>query len=258
MLKKRLIFTLLYENGFFNLSRNFRLQRVGNLEWLFKNYAFREVSRALDELVVLNVTRSGHNHADFINVLKKLSAECFIPIAAGGGIRTLDQAKELLRSGADKLVLNTPLFENPLLVQDIVESFGQQCIVGSLDCKRNNLSNFELYTRNGQHATGHSLEEGFRQVELLQVGELYLNSIDRDGTGQGFDLEMVSAVTKTFPLPVILAGGAGNYKHLLEGLQNSEVNAVATAHLFNFIGDGLPTARKRLLESNIQLANFLT
>src|SRR5687768_4666363 len=111
MLKKRMIFTLLYDNGSFMLSRNFRLQKVGDLRWLQKNYNFSSIAFSIDELIVLDVTRGERNNAIFCDHLKKLTEGCFIPIAAGGGIRSVEYAKMLLRSGADKVVINTPLFD---------------------------------------------------------------------------------------------------------------------------------------------------
>ena len=116
MLKKRIIFTLLYDDGYFVLSRNFRLQRVGNLEWLKKNYNFSHIAFFIDELIVLDVSRNNRSIDKFSSMLKKLSCECLVPIAAGGGIRSLDDGKKLLRSGADKLVINTALFRNINLI----------------------------------------------------------------------------------------------------------------------------------------------
>ena len=124
MLKKRLIFTLLFNDGQFMLSRNFRLQKVGDLNWLQTNYDFSHISFSIDELIVLDVSREDRNISVFCEVLKVLSEGCFVPIAAGGGIRTLDQARSLLRSGADKVVVNTPLFENEDFIKELPASLG--------------------------------------------------------------------------------------------------------------------------------------
>ena len=135
MLKKRIIFTLLYDDGNFMLSRNFRLQKVGNVDWLKKNYNFSHISFFIDELIIFDVSRNERNIDKFCKTLNELTEGCFVPITAGGGIRKLDDAKFLLRSGADKVSINTSLFSDLPLLKDLVKNFGKQCVVGSLDLK---------------------------------------------------------------------------------------------------------------------------
>jgi cyclase len=253
MLKKRVIFTLLYDNGNFMLSRNFRLQKVGDLAWLQRNYNFSKVAFSIDELIVLDVTRGMRDIHRFSEALKILTQGCFAPIAAGGGVRSVDQAKMLLRSGADKVVINTPLFEDGELINKLAAEFGQQCIVASVDVNRTEVNSYEIRTRNGTSALDGSLRDWLLQLDEKIVGEIYLNSMDRDGTGQGYDMAMLDHLPKKFSKPLILAGGAGNFHHLAEGLSDPRVDAVATAHLFNFVGDGLQNARTKLLESKIEL-----
>ena len=246
MLKKRLIFTLLYDGSGFVLSRNFRLQRVGDLSWLQKNYNFDNTARSIDELIVLNVARETSDQNSFSEALKSLSKGCFVPIAAGGGIRTIGDAGLLLKSGADKVVINTLLSTNLNIVQDIASKYGKQCIVGSIDMKRGLDGQFAQYVDCG---TTRLLEHPRLILERMKdevVGEIYLNSMDRDGTGQGFDFDMLELLPKDFPKPVILAGGVGNSSHLDFGLRDNRVDDVATAHLFNFIGSGLESARNNL------------
>ena len=135
MLKKRIIFTLLYSGDSFVLSRNFRLQRVGDLNWLLQNYDFEKVASFIDELIVLDVTRGSYNSDSFLDALKAISANCFIPIAAGGNVRSVDQARNLLRSGADKIVVILHCL-NKKIVELMTQEFGQQCVVGSVDLKK--------------------------------------------------------------------------------------------------------------------------
>jgi len=256
MLKKRIIFTLLYNDGQFMLSRNFRLQKVGNLEWLQKNYNFAHISFFIDELIVLDITRGVRNDIAFYEMLKALTEACFVPIAAGGGVRSIEQARSLLRSGADKVVLNTPIFTQPSLLKELAQEFGQQCIVGSLDLKGTKDGNYKILIESGER-----LLDGFAKDELQKlndgiVGEWYLNSVDRDGTGQGYELELMDQMPKNWLVPIILAGGAGNASHIAEGLSDPRVDAVATAHLFNFIGDGLKQARYSLLSAKFDLAEW--
>ena len=139
MLKKRLIFTLLFSQGYFWLSRNFRLQRVGDMKWLKRNYGFSKISNYIDELIILNVSDNCESLDEFNKMLKELTQDLFIPIAAGGGIREIDQAKQLFRSGADKIVLNSLLFEESReIVHSMKKEFGQQSIVASVDIKKEN------------------------------------------------------------------------------------------------------------------------
>lgn len=255
MLKKRLIFTLLFDCGNYVLSRNFRLQRVGDLRWLQKNYVFSRIAFAIDELIVLNVSRESKNDELFREHIRQLSKECFIPIAAGGGIRSVEQARDLLRSGADKVVLNTVLYEDKDLVYELARLYGRQCLVASVDIKMENGSG-SVWVRNGSLRCDCSPQEFLRQVVSLPIGELYLNSINRDGTGQGYHFELLDLLPESNEVPVILAGGAGHWHHLKAGLEDPRVDAVATAHLFNFVGNGLLLARKFLLDNGIELARW--
>ena len=253
MLKKRLIFTLLYDRGQFMLSRNYRLQKVGDISWLQKNYDFSKVSFSIDELVVLDVTRGERDLNAFRDALRALTEGCFVPISAGGGVRSLEQARMLLRSGADKVVVNTPLYDNMALVDELAGEFGQQCVVASMDLKRSPDGSHQAWACNGSKAIGAPADELIARVSSAQIGEIYLNSIDRDGTGQGYDLTMLDLLPACIRRPIILAGGAGYASHLLTGLQDPRVDAVATAHLFNFIGDGLKQARGSLISNGVSL-----
>jgi cyclase len=253
MLKKRLIFTLLYGAGSFMLSRNFRLQAVGNLEWLQRNYDFAQISYSIDELVVIDVTREKKNLDEFCDILKSLTYNNFVPITAGGGVRTVDSARKLLRSGADKILINSSLFEQENLAGQLAEEFGQQCVVGSVDLKRSKTGELQVWTRDGTVLNDSRTKDLLEKVLREDVGEIYLNSIDRDGTGQGFDIEILELLPIKVNKPLILAGGAGNSDHLLLGLKDSRIDAVATANLFNFIGDGLHKARHELLNHGIVL-----
>ncbi|MDP3651338.1 MAG: HisA/HisF-related TIM barrel protein [Rhodoferax sp.] len=253
MLKKRLIFTLLYCQGQFMLSRNFRLQNVGNLNWLRTNYNFSHISFSIDELVVLDVTRQDRNTDTFCDALKALSEGCFVPIAAGGGVRTIEHARALLRSGADKVVINSALYGNNDFVSDLASEFGQQCVVASMDIKRTTEGAYQAISECGSKRLEGTATRWVEKISRDAVGEIYLNSIDQDGTGQGYDVQILDLLPKDMSKPVILAGGVGNAAHLAEGLADPRVDAVATAHLFNFVGDGLKHARNSLISSGVDL-----
>lgn len=235
------------------LSRNFRLQKVGSLKWLKTNYNFSHISFSIDELVVLDVTRYERNTEAFCDALKALTEGCFVPIAAGGGVRTIDHARTLLRSGADKVVVNTHLYENNGFISELASEFGQQCVVASMDIKRTPEGSFQVMAECGSKCVEGSATHWIEQVTNSAVGEIYLNSIDRDGTGQGYDLQLLDLLPPDMPKPVILAGGVGNATHLAEGLADRRVDAVATAHLFNFVGDGLKQARHSLIAGGVDL-----
>jgi cyclase len=253
MLKKRLIFTLLFNNGSFMLSRNFRLQSIGDLDWLQRNYVFTNISAAIDEIVVLNVSRGEPDGERFRDALRHLTESCFIPISAGGWVRTVEDARLLLRSGADKVVVNTPLALDRGLVSDLAAEFGTQCVVASVDLAKSPDAGWQVRVEGGQRTVPGPAHEWLSSLADQPIGDLYLNSIDRDGTGQGYHLEMLDQLPKGFAVPVIMAGGAGNSTHLEAGLRDSRVDAVATAHLLNFVGDGLIKARRNLIDSGIPL-----
>ena len=251
MLRKRIIFTLIYENGFFNQSRNFRLQKVGDIRWLERNYKFQDIAFSLDELIVLNASKSDKGMAEFAKTLSELVDDVFIPIAAGGGIRSLEDAEMLFANGADKIVLNSALHIDKNLVEKLVEIYGSQSIVASIDHKGH-----DVFISDGTQKLNICLDEYIQHIEDMNVGEIYLNSIEKDGTGFGYDIGLIEKVTGLISSPLIIAGGAGNERHLIEGLEIENVNAVATANLFNFIGDGLQYARGELHKAGIDLAKW--
>ncbi len=236
-------------------SRNFRLQKVGDLNWLEKNYNFQAIASSLDEIIVLNASKGVKNIKEFSTTISNLVKGVFVPIAAGGGIKTIEDAELLFNSGADKIVLNTSIFEDPVLVRYLVKHYGSQSIVASVDYKFVN-KNLEVFIKNGTHKIDLSLIEYIEYINTLEIGEVYLNSIDKDGTGFGYDIETIKLLGNHLNVPLIIAGGAGNENHLMEGLKIENISAVATANLFNFIGDGLPNARKGLLEKGFNISNW--
>jgi len=236
-------------------SRNFRLQRVGNLNWLEQNYKFRSIAFSLDELIVLNASKGSKSIEEFAETVSLLVNDVFIPIAAGGGIRSMQDAEILFRNGADKIVLNSVLFENPSLVSELVKQYGAQSIVASVDYKSIN-NKLYIYINDGERRLDISMQDYLKHLISLDVGEIYLNSMDKDGTGFGYDLAIIEKIVPIINLPLIIAGGAGNETHLIQGLKINGVSAVATANLFNFIGDGLPIARKKIIQEGENLASW--
>jgi cyclase len=253
MLRKRIIFTLIYADGYFMQSRNFRLQRVGDLKWLEKNYHFQNIAFSIDELIVLDASRGTKSIQKLSTMLSHLVDDIFIPLTAGGGIRSIEDAEILFNNGADKILLNTILSQDINLVRELVSKYGSQSIVASIDYRNVEGIN-TVYYMDGTQKCEMTLIAYIEYLESLNIGEIYLNSIDRDGTGFGFDLDTISQISSIVNKPLIIAGGAGNENHLQEGLRLKGVSAVATANLFNFIGNGLPFARRKLIELGENLA----
>jgi len=264
MLKKRLIFTLLYGDGYFMLSRNFRLQKVGDIDWLNLNYNFSKISFEIDELIVLDVSRNERDLDKFCSILTALSETCFVPLSIGGGIKSVDYAKQLISAGADKLVLNTALFTDPRLVYELAETYGEQCLIAEVDIKYSPVGKPYLLINSGTEVVPGEASKIVDYVLSLPIGELMINSVDKDGTGQGFDFALLNLLPVSITKPIIFSGGVGNAIHIMNGLEDARIDAVNTANLFNFIGDGLKNARQNLVQNghnapiwNSQLAENL-
>lgn len=255
MLRRRIIFTLIYSNNNFCQSRNFRLQEVGDIGWLENNYNFFESSKFLDELILLNASRDEENFSEFLNIVKRLARNIFIPISVGGKIYNEDQIKCLFDNGSDKIVFNSNLFLNRNFVEKISSKYGESSIIGSIDIKKNNFNSLDVYINNGQKLVKNSIQKLIEIDNSNLVGEFFINSIDNDGTGFGFDLELFKMLNLKLKKPIIFSGGAGSPNHFLEAFKNKSINSLATANLFNFIGDGLFEVRKTLIENKVNIAN---
>jgi cyclase len=252
MLKKRLIFILYYSKGAFYLSRNFRLQRVGDARWLVDKFRFKSVGKFVDEIIILDVTRdsrdSGLKDSILRDSIKYIMQETFVPMTLGGALRSIDQVKQCFEFGADKVLFNTPIITKPELVRECVALFGTQAVLASIDVCINQdeyisrISNAELM--------GLPLMEHIQRAVELGVGEIMVNSIEQDGTGAGFDLNLIEQCIG-LPVPLIVAGGAGKPEHFVDVLDLNNVDAAATGNLFNFIGKGFEVVRTNLLERRL-------
>ncbi|OUU53280.1 MAG: hypothetical protein CBC25_00925 [Pelagibacteraceae bacterium TMED65] len=250
MIKKRLIFTLLYSNDFFCQSRNFDLQEVGDINWLKKNYNFKNISFYIDELIVLDISREKKDKKKFIENVRQISELCFVPITVGGGIKSLEDAKYFLTNGSDKILVNTEFLKNYEVINDISSTFGEQSIIIGIDLKKDN-KDYYVYSDNGQNKIKKTPKDIFKEISELRFGEIFLNSITKDGTGTGLDYEILSLLPDNFKKPIILSGGTGNFNHIYETLKKTDVDAISTSNLLNFVGDGLIKTRNKLLEKDI-------
>ncbi|HEX5870465.1 MAG TPA: imidazole glycerol phosphate synthase cyclase subunit [Longimicrobium sp.] len=242
MLKVRLMPTLLYRDvGLVKGTRFDSSRRVGSLMQAVKVYNLREV----DELVFLDISATLQERAPDFELVDDFADECFMPLTVGGGIRSVEDVGRLLAVGADKVSVNTAAVENPALVSEIAARFGSQCVVVSIDARRVD-GGWTVVTRSGTHDTGLDPVALARRVQELGAGEILLTSVDRDGTMEGYDVELTAAVSGAVTIPVIALGGAGGYAHMAEAVQRGGASAVAAAAIFHFT-QATPLEAKRYL-----------
>ena len=191
-----------------------------------------------DELCFLDITASHENRGTILDVVKRTAEACFMPLTVGGGVRTLDDIRALLKSGADKVSINTAAVSNRKFVHEAAEKFGDQCIVVAIDAKKvskpDEPERWEIFTHGGRNPTGIDAVDYAREVVGRGAGEILLTSMDRDGTGKGFDLELTRAISDTVRVPVIASGGVGTLDHLVEGVRDGHAAAVLAASIFHF------------------------
>jgi len=188
-----------------------------------------------DELVFLDITASSDGRKTMVDVVRRTAERCFMPVTVGGGIRTVDDMREMLLAGADKVGINTAAVRTPELISAGAEAFGSQCIVVAIDAKRKpDGSGWEVYTHGGRTPTGLDAVEWAKRVEQLGAGEILLTSMDADGTKDGYDIGLTAAVSSAVRIPVIASGGAGTLDHLAEVLDAGKADAVLAASIFHF------------------------
>ncbi|MEC7834856.1 MAG: imidazole glycerol phosphate synthase subunit HisF [Pseudomonadota bacterium] len=191
-------------------------------------------SQGADELTFLDITASNENRDILYDLVQKTAEVCFMPLTIGGGVRNLEDIRKLLLAGADKVSINTQAVQNPEIVKDAAEKFGNQCIVVAIDARKVKNGKWEIFTHGGRNATGLDALDWSRKVSQLGAGEILLTSMDRDGTKDGFDLELTKMVSDSIPIPVVASGGVGNLDHLVEGVVHGHASAVLAASIFHF------------------------
>ncbi len=191
-----------------------------------------------DELTFLDITASHEDRAIMLDVVQRTAEACFMPLTVGGGVRTIEDIRALLSSGADKVSINTAAVARRGFVKEAAEKFGDQCIVVAIDAKKVSkpaaADRWEIFTHGGRHPTGLDAVDYAREVVALGAGEILLTSMDRDGTRQGFDIALTRAVADAVTVPVIASGGVGNLDHLVEGIRDGHAGAVLAASIFHF------------------------
>ena len=200
--------------------------------------ALRYDAEGADELTFLDITASSDKRDIVAELVRRVADEVFIPFTVGGGLRSLEDIRAVLRSGADKVSLNTAAIEQPELIKEGAETFGSQCMVVSIDARRRNVDDaskgWEVYTHGGRRPTGLDALDWTMQAEQLGAGEILLTSMDRDGTKDGYDIELTRAISDSVGIPVIASGGAGRLEHFYEALTTGGASAVLAASLFHF------------------------
>ena len=193
-------------------------------------------AQGADELVFLDITASHEERAIMLDVVRRTAEGIYMPLTVGGGIRSSDDIRTLLRAGADKVSLNTAALARPEVIREAAQRFGSQCIVVAIDAKREpgEPLRWGVYTHGGRRPAGRDAVQWAREVEDLGAGEILLTSMDRDGTGDGYDLELTRAVSEAVSVPVIASGGVGSLDHLREGVVEGKADAVLVASMFHF------------------------
>ncbi|MFM1827566.1 MAG: hypothetical protein RLY67_947 [Pseudomonadota bacterium] len=232
MLAKRIIPCLDVDKGRVVKGTNFvSLRDAGDPVEVARRYD----EQGADEITFLDITASSDDRGLILPVIEAVANQVFIPLTVGGGVRAVEDVSRLLNAGADKISINTAAIHNPSLIAACKDKFGAQCIVVAIDAKRRgNGEGWEVFTHGGRNPTGLDAVEWAQRVEALGAGEILLTSMDRDGTRQGFDLELTRAVSRAVNIPVIASGGVGSLDHLVDGVTQGEADAVLAASIFHF------------------------
>jgi len=243
MLRKRLITVLTFNDG--------TLFRTKLFEPDYR-YTHNFVdSWLVDEIVMLDVTRKQTDNKPFLDVVTKFAHDCFVPLAVGGGIRTLGDVRTFMAVGGDKVVINSGALERPELITEIAEAYGTQCVVLSIDARKKAEGLYEVYGAGGSKATGKDPATWAKQAEDLGAGEIMITSIERDGSLQGYDLDLCKLVAEAVTVPVLVMGGAGSWKHFVEGIEEGGASAVCTQNIYHFTENSIQSAKKFLADRGV-------
>ncbi len=250
MLSKRIIPCLDVKDGRVVKGVKFlNLRDAGDPVEIAKRYS----DEGADEITFLDITASHEKRRIMIDVVKRTASEVFVPLTVGGGVRTLEDVRNLLLAGADKVAINTSAVKDPEIVKKASNKFGSQCIVVAIDAKNVSDSTWEVYTHGGRNPTGINAVEWAKKVEMFGAGEILLTSMDMDGTKSGYDLKLTEAVSRTVGIPVIASGGAGNLKHLYDGITLGEADAVLVASIFHYGEYSISEAKEFLMQNGIEI-----
>lgn len=204
-----------------------------------------------DELCFLDITASHENRDTLFGVVNRTAEQCFMPLTVGGGVRTVDDIRKLLIAGADKVSINTAAVHRPEFVAEAARKFGSQCIVVAIDAKAAGPDRFEIFTHGGRRGTGIDAVEWARRMTEYGAGEILLTSMDRDGTGEGFDIDLTRRIADAVPVPVIASGGVGTLDHLVAGVREGGATGVLAASIFHFGTHTIAEAKAHMAEAGV-------
>lgn len=250
MLKKRIIPCLDVKNGRVVKGVNFvNLADVGDPVDSARAY----YEAGCDELVFLDITATHEERDTTVDMVRRVADQVFIPFTVGGGIRTVDDMKKMLKAGADKVAVNSSALANPQLIKDCSEKFGNQCVVVAIDAKKQDDGSWHVYVAGGRKDTGRELLDWAKEAVSLGAGEILLTSMDKDGTKSGFDIDMLNSVAAVVNVPIIASGGAGNIAHMVEVFQKTPATGALAASIFHYGEVAIADTKKAVAAAGIEV-----
>ena len=221
-----------------------------------QEFAIRYYEAGADELVYMDIVASLYGRNNLSDIIRRAADQVFIPITVGGGIRSVDDARHILRSGADKVAINTAAVARPELITEVSRRFGSQAMVLSIEAKQIAPGRWEAYTDNGRERTGLDVIEWVQRGVELGAGEILLTSIDREGTRKGFEIDLIRKVSDAVPVPVIASGGMGNIEHFVEAARDGKADAIAMADVLHYQRLSIPEIRAAAREQGLGVRSF--
>jgi cyclase len=220
-----------------------------------QEFARHYYQQGIDEIVYMDCVASLYGRNNLHDIVRRTAQELFVPLTVGGGVRSVDDVRELLRVGADKIAINTAAIKNPELIREVAHVFGSQCIVLSVEAKRHSNKQWEAYTDNGREKTGVDVIEWVQKGMRLGAGEILVTSVDQEGTRKGFDIELVRAVSDAVTIPVIASGGMGTVAHMVDVVSKGRADAVAIAGVLHYKLSSVPEIRKLAMGAGVEMRN---
>jgi imidazole glycerol-phosphate synthase subunit HisF len=246
MLRKRIVTVLTFNDGVLFRTKLFRPD--------YRYTANFVDAWSIDEVVILDITRPGKgDRQNFEKVVRNFAENCFVPLCVGGGVRTFADVQVLMELGADKITLNTGAIEHPELITEIAEAYGSQCVVVSIDARKNNAGDYEVFSHFAQTATGMAPGDWAKTAEQRGAGEILITSAERDGGMEGFDTKLCSLVADAVTIPTLILGGAGSWKHFAKGFVDGKASAVCTQNIYHFTDASINSAKKYLKNAGIEV-----